>query len=175
MRNVIVESGMSFVADNVFHIEESPLYKRLGKKVKSVEFVRSKGNKLLFVEAKSSFPNPNSLTPNPNKGNKIGSELFRDEIFDLCEKFIHSLNLYSSVEVGVTDDKFPPEYMPSEKVSLAFIFVINIKIFDKSSCLVIERALLNIIRESTCMLRIWKPEVYVLTHEMATKWELTIT
>ena len=172
MSKVIVESGMSFVTDNVFHIEKSPLYIQLGECVKSVEFVRSMGNKLVFVEAKSSFPNPNNPTPNPGKRNKTGIELFREEIADLSDKFIHSLNLYSSVDVGVAESRFPPEYMPSTKVTIMFVLVINS--FDKSWCDEVERALLNTIRESICVSRIWKPEIYVLTHEMATKWKLTI-
>ena len=172
MNKVIIESGMSFVADNAFYIEKSPLYTQLGENVKSVEFVRSMGNKLLFVEAKSSFPNPNNPTHNPVKGYKTGFELFREEIAELCDKFIHSLNLYSSVYIGVAENGFPPEYKPSATVSIMFVLVINN--FNKSWCDEVERALLNTIRESICISRIWKPEIYVLTHEMATKWKLTI-
>ena len=34
------QSGMDFIADNTFHIEESDLYKNAGDGIKSVEFVR---------------------------------------------------------------------------------------------------------------------------------------
>ena len=165
--NVIVESGMSFAADNAFHIEKSEQYTKLGKGVKSVEFVRSKGSKLLFVEAKASFPDPNNLVSNPNKGNKTGSELFREEIADICDKFIHSLNLYSSIEVGATESGFPQEYMPSDKVSLVFVLAING--FKKSWCDEVERALTNKLRESICISRIWKPKVHVINQDIAEK------
>ena len=51
MGNTISESGMEFVSDNAFYIEKSDLYTKLGDGVRSVEFIRIKGDKLLFVEA----------------------------------------------------------------------------------------------------------------------------
>jgi hypothetical protein len=114
MNKTIRESGMCFVADNAFHIEKSPQYTELGDSVKTVEFVRAKGERLLFVEAKSSFPNPRNKRPNQAKGNKTGEEIFREEIADICDKFTHSLNLYSAVDIGVTKDGFPSEYKPAE-------------------------------------------------------------
>jgi hypothetical protein len=60
----IVESGMQFASDNVFHIEKSPQYAAFGGSVRTVEFIRAMDDKLLFVEAKSSFPNPHNLKPN---------------------------------------------------------------------------------------------------------------
>jgi hypothetical protein len=172
MIKTVKHSGMDFIDDNVFHIETSPVYTQLGECVKSVEFIRSKEDKLLFVEAKSSFPNPNNPLPNPDKGNKTGSELFREEIVDICDKFIHSLNLYSAIDVGVIKSKFPPEYIPSGNVSLVFVLVI--KGFKESWCDAVERALMNKICESVCILRIWKPRVSVLTHEMAIKWKIAL-
>ena len=154
-------SGLKFIDDNVFHIEKSPIYTQLGEGVKSVEFVRSKGDKPLFVEARSSFPNP-----------KNSDKEFREQIADICDKFTHSLNLYPAVDVGVTESDFPREYIPSDKVSLLFVLVING--FEKTWCDEVERALLNKIRESICMARIWKPEVCVLTYETAIKKKLTI-
>jgi len=102
-------SGLAFIDENVFHIEKSPLYTQLGNNVKTVEFIRSINKDLLFVEAKSSFPNPDGTIPNPKKGNKIGTELFDEEIADICEKFTHSLNLYSAIKVGVIGNGFPPD------------------------------------------------------------------
>ena len=171
MSRIITESGMNFIADNAFHIEKSPAYTKLGKCVKSVEFVRLKGDKLLFIEAKSSFPNPNNPTSNPENGNKTGSELFQEEIIDIYDKFTHSLNLYLAVYVGVTEYRLPQEHLPSDKVSLAFVLVING--FERSWCEEIERALRNKIGKSVCLSRIWKPEVYVINQESASKRHLT--
>jgi len=168
----ITESGMIFNADNAFHIEKSRVYTGLGKGVKSVEFIRAKGDKLLFVEAKSSFPKPNK-PPNPNKGNKTGEQLFREEIADICDKFIHSLNLYSAIDVGVTEYNFPTDYKSADKMSLTFILVLNE--FEKSWCGEIERALTNKIRESICMSKIWKPEVIVINNEIAAERKITVS
>ena len=165
MSNIIIESGMNFIADNAFRIEKSPLYTQLGSNVKSVEFIRAINDKLLFIEAKSSFPNPNNPAPNPNRGNKTGGELFREEIVEICDKFIHSLNLYSAVAIGVTDDTFPPDYNPPNKVSLLFILVING--FKMTWCDEIERALTNLIRKSIYVANIWKPEVSVINDKIA--------
>jgi len=54
------------------------------------------------------------------------------------------------------------------------VFVLVINGFEKSWCDEVERALINKIRESICMSRIWKPEVYVMNHEMAAKRKLII-
>ncbi|MDR1245710.1 MAG: hypothetical protein LBK57_01620 [Clostridiales Family XIII bacterium] len=165
MNKTIFERGMTFVADNVFHIEKSSQYAELDDRLKTVEFVRAKNDKLMFVEAKSSFPNSSNMSPNPKKENKTGDELFREEISEICDKFIHSLNLYSAVSVGITADRFPPDYEPANKVSLMFVLVING--FEKSLCGEIERALKQRFRESVCISQIWKPDVCVMNHATA--------
>ena len=81
MANVINESGMDFIADNAFEIENSKIYKELGEGIKSVEFVRGIDDMLLFVEAKTTFPNPNN--PSEDEPNR-----FLDEIENICDKFI---------------------------------------------------------------------------------------
>ena len=167
MIKVVLHSGMNFIIDNTFEIEKSPEYIQIGKDIKTVEFIRALESKLLFVEAKSSFPNPNNPNPNPEKDNKTGKELFREEVEKICEKFVHSLNLYSSIAIGINGDGFPPDYMPSKKVSLDFVLVING--FQKSWCDEIKRALMNKICKSDSMTRIWKPQVFVMNHEDAQK------
>jgi hypothetical protein len=164
MIETITESGMDFIADNVFHIEKSPLYRRLSGSVKSVEFIRAKGDKLMFVEAKSSFPKPND-TDNGK------SERFCTEIKEICDKFVHALNLYSSVEVGVADDGFPADFKPADKVSLVFILVING--FENIWCNPINKALRNQVRQSPCVANIWKPEIFVINDKTAAKRNLT--
>jgi hypothetical protein len=80
MAKIITESGMNFIANNAFHIEKSNIYTKLKDSIKTVEFIRAKGDNLLFVEAKSSFPNPN----NPESYTK-----FQSEIDDICDKFVY--------------------------------------------------------------------------------------
>jgi hypothetical protein len=158
MIETITESGMDFIADNVFHIEKSPFYTRLRGSVKSVEFVRAKGCKLMFVEAKSSFPKLNDTDDKK-------STRFREEVEEMCDKFVHSLNLYSSIDVGVADNGFPADFKPADKVSLVFILVING--FKTAWCDPIKKALRNRVRQSRCMANIWKPEIFVINEKTA--------
>jgi len=163
MGNMITESDMDFIADNAFHIEKSPSYTNLGSDVKSVEFVRIKDNKLLFVEAKSSFPKPDVADAGK-------STRFKEEIGKIYDKFTHSLNLYSAVEVGVIGGGFPADYKPADKVTLVFVMVI--KGFEQTWCIPIQKALLAEISKSIIMAKIWKPEVDVINEETAKKKRL---
>jgi hypothetical protein len=164
MNNIIRESGMDFIADNAFHIEKSPLYKNIGGGVKSVEFVRAmKNNKLIFVEAKTAFPNPK----NPSEGSLPG---FRREVDEICKKFAHSLNLYSSVEVGAAEEKFPKSYAPPSRVSL--IFVLVIKNHRLEWCKRIVSKLNEVM--PPYIKAIWKPKILVINQEMAEKYNLTV-
>jgi hypothetical protein len=173
MNEPIIESGMRFVSENVFYMEKSSQYAELGDSVKTVEFVRAMGNKLLFVEAKSSFPKPHKLEQNVPNGNKTGEETFQDEIADIYDKFYHSLSLYSAIDVGATHDDFPEDYAPAPKLSLSFILVI--RGFERSWCDEIERALKQRFRESVSIAKIWKPEVLVMNDETAAKRNITVS
>lgn len=93
----IKESGMEFNAahDDSFYIEKSDLYNSfipLG--VKTVEFLWLKNSEiLLFIEAKSSFSNPNKVND------------FNKNIEDICEKFTHSIDLFFAVLLKRLEDK----------------------------------------------------------------------
>jgi len=170
MVNDITESGMDFVSENTFQIEKSAAYKNSGKGIRSVEFVRVKEDKLLFVEAKTKFPNPNPDPNNPSEEN--GEEKlkrFQSEINNICDKFIHSLNLFSSVKVGVTEDTFPDDFVLPDRVSLVFVLVV--KNHELNYCKPIKQKLMEIL--PSYLKKIWKPEVYVINHKTATKQELT--
>jgi hypothetical protein len=104
MNNAIIESGMSFITDNTFHIEKSTAYTALGEGIKSVEFVRRKDKALMFVEAKATFANPSNNGQN-----------FDDETNEITDKFIHSLNLYAAIAMGLyTEDITPTQNLPSK-------------------------------------------------------------
>jgi len=150
------QSGMDFIAENSFHIEKANVYKNIGEGVRSVEFIQIRNNKLYFVEAKTSFPNPN----NPNEDNKVR---FKNEIDDICEKFIHSLNLFASIKMGVTEDCFHSELIKPEKVSLIFLLVIKNHKFEWCRPIKgkLEEELPHYLKQ------IWKPSIYVLNHQKA--------
>jgi len=162
MINLIRESGMDFIAENTFRIEESTTYTNIGEGIKSVEFIRAKGDKLLFVEAKTTFPNPD----NPSAENYIR---FQEEITDICDKFIHSLNLYASVKIGVNEEAFANDFVPPEMISLVLILVV--KNHEPSWCRKIQPKLISAL--PSYLKKIWKPEVLVMNHETAIKQNLT--
>jgi hypothetical protein len=163
MADTIKESGMDFVTDNTFHIEKSPQYALINDNIKSVEFVRVKDNKLLFVEAKTTFANPQ----NPVSGNR---QKFENEIAEICEKFIHSLNLYSSIDVGITADKFPTGYTPADKVVLVFVLVV--KNHKLEWCAPIKTGLLE--KLPLYIKKIWKPAVVVMNSEKAVEEHIIV-
>ena len=150
------QSGMDFIANNSFYLEEEDVYKNIGDKIRSVEFIRVKEDMLLFVEAKTSFPNPNS----PNVNNK---ERFQSEINQICEKFIHSLNLFSSIEIGVSKKNYPDDFIKPKKVSIVFLLVI--KNHEINWC----RPIVNKINVElpSYLKKIWKPIVYVINQQKA--------
>ena len=164
MDSVIKESGMDFIAENTFHIEKSELYRNLGESVRSVEFVRVKDDKLLFVEAKITFPNPN----NPSVENFAK---YQAEIDEICDKFIHSLNLFSSVKVGVAKNAFTGDFVLPEKVTLMFILVI--KEHELIWCKRIKETLMDAL--PLYLKRIWDPTVWVINQEVAAKYNLVIS
>ena len=56
-------SGMDFIPDDAYPIEDSVVYINIKNKgIRSVEFVRIKDDKLLFIEAKASVAHPLSST-----------------------------------------------------------------------------------------------------------------
>jgi len=163
MSEIITESGMDFLADGVFRIEKSSLYSELGEGIKSVEFIRVKDGALLFLESKETFPNPKSAA----KGNL---KRFNTQSEDICDKFIHSLNLFSSVRVNVADYKLPTDFILPDIVALALVLVV--KNHDNKGCKEIKTKLIELM--PTYLLEIWKPSIYVINHGTAIRRNLAI-
>jgi len=161
MASVINESDMVFIADNAFHIEKSPEYTNLGNGVKSVEFVRVMNNNLLFIEARKTFPNPYS--------SKENRERFKSQLSDICDKFVHSLNLFAAIKVGVTGYPTQRDFSLPERVSLFFVLVI--KNHEPSWCKKIEPTLRAALPRH--LMKIWRPKIYVVNQATAGKRGLT--
>jgi len=161
MSEPIEESGMIFIADNTFHIEESQLYKDVrGYGVKTVEFIRVKSNdkssELLFVEAKPTFANPTN--PSPDNLRK-----FRKSIKDICAKFVFSLCLFSAINAGVTEYDFPDDFILLNKVSIKLYLVI--RNYELGWCKKLKIALDHGL--PTYLKKMWKPEVLVINEKTA--------
>jgi hypothetical protein len=114
------------------------------------------------VEAKTTLPNPqnSSLPGNLTK--------YNEEIADIRDKFIHSLNLYSSVKAGVAEEKLHDAFNARDKIRLVFVLVI--KKHEIGWCEPIQTKLLQEL--PSYLKKIWKPEVYVINCNTAIKRQI---
>ena len=90
---VITESEMDFGPfdeKNLFHIEESRIYKDLGTGIKTVEFIlKYSENSIVFLEAKTRCPNAANRDESEEKEDK-----FEEYYSSVTEKFAASLQIY---------------------------------------------------------------------------------
>ncbi len=101
MEVIMEESGMWFAKyseDEVFEIEKSPQYtKSLRQKgVKICEFVLRRGNKIYFMEAKSSCPRQ-IVWDNPKEDREQRKRKYEEYIEEIVLKMRHSLSLYGNI------------------------------------------------------------------------------
>ena len=129
------ESGMNFVAhpqEQLFRIEKSKLYldQLAPNKVKTVEFLLYKMNKLLFVEAKTSTPNYHNCADSYEK-----KENYERFIGSIAQKFTDSISLYMSAVIGRQDNsEFPTKMLESSVSKTEIRLIVIIKEADLASC-----------------------------------------
>lgn len=103
----------SFPEEDVYRIEKSPLLADV--ELKATECVVRRGEVLMFVEAKSSTPQPQT------------EERFDGFIDDITTKFTHSLVFYNAVMLR-HDGKELPEKVKSvelSNVSYSFVLIVH--------------------------------------------------
>ncbi|MCL2036069.1 MAG: hypothetical protein FWG83_01610 [Oscillospiraceae bacterium] len=164
MNDYIEESDMNFIPDNSFRIEKSKVYDDLKhSKIKTVEFIRVKGDRLLlFVEAKPRLHDPDKLQRNV--------KIFEEEIIEIKDKFIHALNLFSAIKVGVKEADFPDDFVLPKRLSLTFILVVK-KNSERESLKAREK-LMSLL--PNYLKTIWEPKVFVLNYTQAKEQKLTV-
>ncbi len=128
----IEESGMVFEFDDdrVFQIENSELQKSLNEGIKTVEcIVRVDNDILQFIEAKSSSPRPyKNVNDTSEKVDEEKKEKFDKFISDICEKFVHSFDMYmSTVHKRNTDNSINGEFYKIKYDTVKFKFILIIK------------------------------------------------
>ena len=85
-----------FDESNLFHIENSKIYRDLGDGIKTVEFIlKYKEDSIIFLEAKKSCPNAEKRHETEEKEHK-----FEVYFSSLVEKFIASLHIYLASILG---------------------------------------------------------------------------
>ena len=96
---VITESEMNLenlMKTNLFHIEDSKIYKDLGSGIKTVEFILKYDEIVLcFWKRKKSCPNAVNRYESEEKEQK-----FEEYYLSITEKFIASLQIYLATNFG---------------------------------------------------------------------------
>ena len=159
------DSGMYFIRNNAFRIEKSDVHEKVKSNgIKVVEFIRIIENQLHFIEAKKSLHDPSS--------GERAIRFFKEEVEKICDKFLHSLNLFASVKIGVYEESFPDDFILPKNVLLVFALVV--KEHDKSQCKLTNDALVKSLKQAMprYWMRIWNPVTQVVNHEMAIKQNL---
>ena len=170
---IITESEMNFGKfdeTDLFHIENSKIYKALGSGIKTVEFVlKYDENSIVFLEAKKSCPNAANCNESKEKEQK-----FEEYYSSITEKFIASLQIYLAAIL----DKF----QNSEEVGDRLRTVNSMKDIQLKFILVVKNAeditwLAGPLAELKARLlqirKIWGVEIAVLNEELAGEYKLT--
>ncbi len=149
------------IENNVFRIEQSNIYKNLGKGIKTVEFILLKNEKkLLFIEAKSSSPRPS----------KESNERFDVFLSEISDKFIHSFNLYLSAVLGrYNNHEVHSSFMEINNSSIEYIFILVIRGHKVEWLKPLEEALYKKTQHHN---KIWKSRVVLMNEEIAKTYKL---
>lgn len=170
---IISESEMNFgkfdEAD-LFHIENSKIYKDLGYGIKTVEFIlKYDANSIVFLEAKKSCPNGANRYESEEKELK-----FEKYYSSITEKFMVSLQIYlaaildkyqNTSEIG--DNLQTVTSM--KDIHLKFILVVK----DAEDVKWLAGPLVELKARLLQIRKIWGVELAVLNEELAGKYHLT--
>ena len=170
---IITESEMDFgkfdEAD-LFHIENSKIYKNLGSGIKTVEFVlKYDENSIGFLEAKKSCPNTANRHESVEKEQK-----FEEYYSSITEKFVASFQIYLAAilnkyqDISEIGDKL--QSVDSMKdIQLKFILVIK----NVEDITWLAGPLAELKARLLQLRKIWGVEVAVLNEELAREYSLT--
>jgi hypothetical protein len=158
-------SSMLLIVDNAYFIEESETYKRISSKgIKTVEYVRLQENKLMFIEAKETFAREGQLNRDHD---------FQKESQNVADKFVHSLNLLSSIALNIKKDDISSVTNQTVKPKLVF-FILVIHRSEIAECKKIRKEITQILNENLEIRKIWQPTVLVLNYDQALKKVLAV-
>ena len=158
-----------FEETDLFHIEDSQIYKDIGSGIKTVEFIlKYDENSIVFLEAKKSCPNVANRYESKKKEQK-----FEEYYSSITEKFIASLQIYLATIL----DKF----QNTEEVGDKLKTVSSMKNIQLKFILVVKNAeditwLAGPLAELKARLlqirKIWDVKIVVLNKELAREYKL---
>lgn len=156
---IIPESDMKFGTyqeKQVFRIEESEQYKKKlrQQRVRCCEFILLRSNKLLFIEAKKSYPDPiNGIIKDENQ--------YNTDIKEIVEKMRHSLDLYANILLNrYAQDGVSEEMKNIENLTIRLVLVI--KNADKSWIIPLQE---KFRKELYPEMHIWKIQDFIILNE----------
>lgn len=156
---IIPESDMEFGTyqeKQVFRIEESEQYKKKlrQQRVRCCEFILLRSNKLLFIEAKKSYPDPiNGIIKDENR--------YNTDIKEIVEKMRHSLDLYANILLNrYAQDGVSEEMKNIENLTIRLVLVI--KNADKSWIIPLQG---KFRKELYPEMHIWKIQDFIILNE----------
>ena len=151
-------SNMDFIPDDAYPIEDSEVYIKLKNKgIRSVEFVRIINDRLLFIEVKATVAHPDN-SPVP----------YSEQINEIYEKFLHSLNLLSSIKIGINKESLPLSFDSDRKLSLVFVLVI--RDHEPEWCRRVCATLNQLLPKY--LAKIWDPKLLVINYQKAKEYKL---
>lgn len=159
-----------FDEENLFHIEDSKIYKDLGSGIKTVEFIlKYCENSILFLEAKKSCPNAANRYESEEKEQK-----FEEYYSSITEKFVASLQIYLAAIMGryqnLAEIGTELRSMDSMKeIRLKFILVVK----NAKDITWLAGPLAELKARLLQVRKIWGVEVVVLNEELAREYKLT--
>lgn len=169
----ITESEMNFgkfAESDLFHIEDSQIYKKLGSGLKTVEFIlKNNENSIVFLEAKKSVPNAANRYESKDK-----TEKFEGYYSSVTEKFITSLQVYLSIILDRQQDN-KSEVGDGLKITnslkdVGLKFILVVKNAKNEAWLAGPKAELD--NRLIKIKKIWDIKIMVLNEELAKKYKL---
>lgn len=170
---IITESEMNFGKfdeTDLFHIEDSKIYKEIGSGIKTVEFILKYNEKsIVFLEAKKSCPNAANRCTSEEKKQK-----FEEYYSSVTEKFIASLQIYLAAILDRfqnTDEIGEKLKSVSDMKDIQLKFILVIKNAEDITWLAGPAAELK--ARLLQIRKIWNVEIAVLNEELAGEYRLT--
>ena len=177
----IVESGLTFgpfPEGHCFYIEKSDIYEQINKQVQRVNQKNKEGVKIAeflllrndtdshtiwIIEAKSSAPQPKS------------KDDFDKYIKDICDKFVNSLILTSSLKRNPdVNDKLSDNFKQIDIASAQFVLTLVINGFKTDWIPPLQHALKNALRSTVIKWSLSSKNILVLNEEGARKEKLIL-